>query len=162
MLPLLNGEFRLAADPELRFTPSGKAVANGRIVASSRKKNEQTQEWEDDKECWLNMTVWGAPAENFVETFEKGDLIVIMNGRMETRSYETREGEKRVALEVTVDSFGPSLRYASAKVTKTQRQGGGNGGSAASQGSSGGQSQAAPAEAPQDPWAAPQSDDPPF
>lgn len=163
MLPNLNGEFRLAADPELRFTPSGKAVANARIVASSRKKNEATNEWEDDKECWLNMTVWGAPAENLVESFTKGDLIVIMNGRLETRTFETREGEKRTAMDVTVDSFGPSLRYASAKITKTQRQDGQNQGSAASQGSSGGQAQSAPAEAVQDPWATPQQgDEPPF
>jgi single-strand DNA-binding protein len=155
MLPSINGEFRIVADPELRFTPSGKAVASARIVANSRKKTD-SGEWVDDKVCWLNLSIWDKPAENFVETFEKGDLVVILNGRLETREYETREGEKRTSLDVTATDFGPSLRFASAKITKTARSSGeGQTGTAAS--SSGGTT--APAE---DPWATPQSDEPPF
>jgi single-strand DNA-binding protein len=151
-LPTVNGEFRVVTDPELRFTQSGKAVASARIAANSRKKDDSTGEWKDDKECFLNLTIWGREAENFVESCEKGTLV-LLSGRLETRNYETREGEKRTSFDVTADSFGPSLRWSTAKITKTERQSGG--GSAPAEG-------AAPAAPAEDPWATPQDDEPPF
>lgn len=119
MLPVIQGEFRVVADPELRFTPSGVAVANLRIVANSRKKNEQG-EWVDDKEVWLNLTAWKQLAENIAESVQKGDLIVV-KGRLETRSYETKEGEKRQSFDVTADEVGVSLARATAKISKAER-----------------------------------------
>jgi single-strand DNA-binding protein len=154
MLPSVSGEFRIVADPELRFTPAGKAVASARIVANSRKK--EGDQWVDDKVCWLNLTVWDKPAENLVETFQKGDLILIVGGRLETREYETREGEKRTSLDLTASDFGPALRFASAKITKTQRSSG-EGQTGQQQSSSGGTT--APAE---DPWTTSTGDEPPF
>lgn len=155
MLPNINGEFRVVTDPELRFTPAGKAVASCRIVANSRKK--QGEEWVDDKVCWLNLSAWERMAENMAESVLKGDLIYV-SGRLETREYETREGEKRTSFDVTADTVAVTLRWNAAKIERTQRQQGGGQTSSAQQGGG----QAAPAEQP-DPWATtPQGDEPPF
>jgi single-strand DNA-binding protein len=148
-LPFISGEMRLGADPELRFTPSGQAVANFRLGSNGRKFNKQTQEWEDSGECWLNAAVWGEYAENVAETLERG-MLVHVTGRLETRTYETSEGEKRLSVDLRVDSIGPSLRYATAKVSKTQRR------------EQSGQQDQRPNEPAEDPWNPPANDEPPF
>lgn len=110
MLPTVCGEFRVVEDPDLRFTPSGAAVSNLRLVASSRKKDEATNEWKDDKTCWINGTCWRDLAENVAESLRKGDLVEV-RGRLETRNYEDRDGNKRSSMDLTIDSIGPSLRF---------------------------------------------------
>jgi len=122
MLPNISGEFTAVNDPELRFTPSGKAVANVRIVANSKRKNEKG-EWEDDKVVWLNLTAWGQLAENIAESVEKGTRILV-KGRLETREYTTKDGDKRSSYDVTADEVGPSLAFATAKVSKSGRSSG--------------------------------------
>ena len=117
----------IVADPELRFTPSGAAVANFRIASTPRRFNSQTNQWEDGEGLFLTCNVWRQAAENVAESLQKG-MRVIVNGRLRQRSYETREGEKRTVYEVEVDEVGPSLKYATAKVTRTNREGGGDGG----------------------------------
>ena len=117
----------IVADPELRFTPSGAAVANFRIASTPRRFNSQTNQWEDGEGLVLTCNVWRQAAENVAESLQKG-MRVIVNGRLRQRSYETREGEKRTVYEVEVDEVGPSLKYATAKVTRTNREGGGGGG----------------------------------
>ena len=117
----------IVADPELRFTPSGAAVANFRIASTPRRFNSQTNQWEDGEGLFLTCNVWRQAAENVAESLSKG-MRVIVNGRLRQRSYETREGEKRTVYEVEVDEVGPSLKYATAKVTRTNREGGGGGG----------------------------------
>ncbi|AWH93522.1 MULTISPECIES: single-stranded DNA-binding protein [Dietzia] len=117
----------IVADPELRFTPSGAAVANFRIASTPRRFNSQTNQWEDGEGLFLTCNVWRQAAENVAESLQKG-MRVIVNGRLRQRSYETREGEKRTVYEVEVDEVGPSLKYATAKVTRTNREGGGGGG----------------------------------
>ena len=112
----------IVADPELRFTPSGAAVANFRIASTPRTFNKQTSQWEDGEGLFLTCNVWRQAAENVAESLSKG-MRVIVNGRLRQRSYETREGEKRTVYEVEVDEVGPSLKYATAKVTRTQRDG---------------------------------------
>lgn len=114
----------LTADPELRFTPSGSAVANGTIASTPRTFDRQTNEWKDGETLFLRYSVWREAAENVAESLTKG-MRVIAQGRLSTRSYETKEGEKRNVTELEIDEIGPSLRYASAKVTRTQRAGGG-------------------------------------
>ena len=116
----------IVADPELRFTPSGAAVANFRIASTPRRFNSQTNQWEDGEGLFLTCNVWRQAAENVAESLQKG-MRVIVNGRLRQRSYETREGEKRTVYEVEVDEVGPSLKYATAKVTRTNREGGGGG-----------------------------------
>ncbi|PAY21908.1 single-stranded DNA-binding protein [Dietzia natronolimnaea] len=116
----------IVADPELRFTPSGAAVANFRIASTPRRFNSQTNQWEDGEGLFLTCNVWRQAAENVAESLQKG-MRVIVNGRLRQRSYETREGEKRTVYEVEVDEVGPSLKYATAKVTRTNRDGGGGG-----------------------------------
>ncbi len=116
----------LVADPELRFTPSGAAVANFRIASTPRTFDRQTNEWKDGEALFLSCSVWRDAAENVAESLTKG-MRVIVQGRLTQRSYETREGEKRTVFELQVDEVGPSLRYASAKVTRAQRSGGGGG-----------------------------------
>ncbi|MCW6003916.1 single-stranded DNA-binding protein [Micromonospora sp. CPCC 205371] len=133
-LPIMTGTGRLIEDPELRFTPSGKAVAKVRLAFNSRKKNPQTQEWEDDKAFFINGTVWGQEAENLAESLQRG-VEVVVTGRLETRSYETREGEKRSVVELQVDSIGPTLKFATAKLQRMSRS---SGGGRASGGSGGG------------------------
>ena len=115
----------LTADPELRFTPSGAAVASFTVASTPRQFDRQTNEWRDGEAMFLNCSVWRQAAENVAESLTKG-MRVVVSGRLKARSYETREGEKRTVFEVEVEEVGPSLKYATAKVTRTP--GGGNGG----------------------------------
>ncbi|WP_104116511.1 single-stranded DNA-binding protein [Arthrobacter sp. B1805] len=117
----------LTNDPELRFTPSGSAVANFTIASTPRTFDRQSNDWKDGETLFLRASVWREAAENVAETLTKGTRVVAQ-GRLKSRSYDTKEGEKRTVMELEVDEIGPSLRYASAKVTRTQRSGGGNGG----------------------------------
>ncbi len=140
----------LVNDPELRYTPSGQAVATFRVASTPRYFDKATSEWKDGEGLFLSCNVWRQAAENVAESLTKG-MRVIVCGRLKQRSYETREGDKRTVYEVEADEVGPSLRNASAKVSRTIR-------------SSGSAAQAAPAD---DPWAAEQaeggfSDEPPF
>lgn len=167
----------LTADPELRFTPSGAAVANFTVASTPRQFDRQTNEWRDGEALFLNCAVWRQVAENVAESLTKG-MRVIVQGRLKARSYETREGEKRTVFEVDVDEIGPALRYATAKVTKTSGGGGGQRGGGGYQQSGGGYQQSgggdwgsnsAPASdqggnrgGGADPWASAQSDEPPF
>jgi len=129
----------LVDDPELRFTPSGAAVAKFRIASTPRTFDKQTNEWKDGESLFLTCNVWRQPAENVAESLQRG-MRVIVQGRLQQRSYETKEGEKRTVFEVEVDEVGPSLRNATAKVTRANRQ----------QGNGGGQQRQQPS---QDPWA---------
>jgi single-strand DNA-binding protein len=131
----------LVDDPELRFTPSGAAVAKFRIASTPRTFDKQSNEWKDGESLFLTCNVWRQPAENCAESLQKG-MRVIVQGRLQQRSYETKEGEKRTVYEVEVEELGPSLRNATAKVTKANRQ----------QGQQGGQQQR---PAVQDAWSAP-------
>ncbi|OKL50578.1 single-stranded DNA-binding protein [Boudabousia marimammalium] len=161
----------LTADPELRFTPSGVAVASFTVASTPRTFDRQSNEWRDGETLFMRCSVWREVAENVAESLTKG-MRVIVRGRLESRSYKSREGENRTSLEMQVDEVGPSLRYAKAQVTRNPREaagggaggrggysnnGYGNGGS--SQGNyGGGQPQGGFAEpvaggAPQDPWA---------
>ena len=137
----------LTADPELRFTPSGAAVANFTVASTPRTFDRQSGEWKDGDALFMRCNVWRQAAENVAETLTRG-MRVMVSGRLRQRSFETREGEKRTVVELEVDEVGPSLRYASAKVTKTQRGNGGGGFGGGQQGGSfgGGQQQ-------EDPWA---------
>ena len=164
----------LTDDPELRFTPSGAAVANFRVASTPRTFDRQTNEWKDGDPLFLSCSVWRQAAENVAESLQRGARVVV-TGRLKQRSYETREGEKRTVVELDVDEIGPSLRYATAKVTKTQRSGGGFGGGTP-QGGGGADPWATPAQSgqggqggaqPADPWSggaapAPSGDEPPF
>jgi single-strand DNA-binding protein len=168
----------LVEDPELRFTPSGAAVANFRVASTPRTFDRQNNEWKDGETLFLSCSVWRQAAENVAESLQRG-MRVIISGRLKSRSYETREGEKRTVFEIDVDEVGPSLKTATAKVTKTTRSGGGGGygsGSsdndpwatqaspAAAQSGGGAQGSGAPSS---DPWASTgstttTSEDPPF
>lgn len=117
----------LTADPELRFTPSGSAVANFTIASTPRTFDRQSNEWKDGEALFLRSSIWKEAAENAAETLTKG-MRVIAQGRLRSRSYDTKEGERRTVMELEIDEIGPSLKYASAKVTRTQRSGGGGGG----------------------------------
>ena len=117
----------LTADPELRFTPSGAAVANFTVASTPRYMDKQTNEWKDGDSLFLRCNVWRQAAENVAESLQRG-MRVIVQGRLKQRSYETKEGEKRTVYEVEVDEVGPSLKNATAKVNKTARSGGGFGG----------------------------------
>ena len=143
----------LVDDPELRFTPSGAAVANFRIASTPRTFDRQTNEWKDGDALFLSCSVWRQAAENVAESLQRG-MRVIVQGRLKSRQYETREGEKRTVFEIDVEEVGPSLRSASAKVTKTTRSGGGGGYSGGGGGgySGGGGGSSAPAD---DPWSSP-------
>lgn len=116
----------LVDDPELRFTPTGQAVARFRIASTPRFMDRQTNEWKDGESLFLTCNVWRQAAENAAESLQRG-MRVIVQGRLKQRSYETKEGEKRTVYEVEVDEVGPSLRNATAKVNRTSRQGGGGG-----------------------------------
>jgi single-strand DNA-binding protein len=116
----------LTADPELRFTPSGAAVANFTVASTPRTFDRQSNEWKDGEALFLNCSVWRQAAENAAESLTRG-MRVIVTGRLKARSYETREGEKRTVFEIDVEEVGPSMKYATAKVTKTSRSGGGQG-----------------------------------
>ncbi|QGJ93497.1 ssDNA binding protein [Arthrobacter phage Mufasa8] len=154
----------LTNDPELRFTPSGSAVANFTIASTPRTFDRQSNEWKDGETLFLRASVWREAAENVAESLTKG-MRVIVSGRLKSRSYETKEGEKRTVIELEVDEIGPSLRYANAKVNRTQRgQGGGGGGfgggntgggfGGGQQGGGGGWGGNQPAQQ-DDPWATP-------
>lgn len=117
----------LTAEPELRFTPSGAAVANFTIASTPRVFDRQTNDWKEGEALFLRASIWKEAAENVAETLTKG-MRVIAQGRLRSRSYDTKEGERRTVMELEIDEIGPSLRFASAKVTRTQRSGGGGGG----------------------------------
>ena len=167
----------LTADPELRFTPSGAAVANFTVASTPRTFDRQTSEWKDGDAMFLNCSVWRQAAENVAESLTKG-MRVVVQGRLKSRSYETREGERRTVFEVDVDEIGPSLRYASAKVSRNSGggnysggggggySGGGNAGGGNAGNSGGGWSSGGGGNnnrsAGNDPWAQAQSDEPPF
>ena len=148
----------LVDDPELRFTPSGAAVANFRIASTPRTFDKQTNEWKDGDALFLSCSVWRQAAENVAESLQRG-MRVVVQGRLKARTYETREGEKRTVFEIEVEEVGPSLKYATAKVTRTTRQGGGGGysggGQGGGQGGGGGYSGGAAAGGGDDPWATP-------
>jgi single-strand DNA-binding protein len=161
----------LTADPELRFTPSGAAVANFTVASTPRIYDRQSGEWKDGEALFLRCNIWREAAENVAESLTRGARVIV-TGRLKQRSFETREGEKRTVFEVEVDEIGPSLRYATAKVNKASRSGGGGGGGGFGGGGGGSRQQSAPASsAPaDDPWgSAPASgsfgggdDEPPF
>ncbi|MEZ0106632.1 single-strand DNA-binding protein [Catenulispora sp. EB89] len=130
----------LTDDPELRFTPSGAAVANFTVASTPRTLDKQTNEWKDGDALFLRCSIWRQAAENVAESLTRG-MRVIVSGRLRQRSYETKEGEKRTVVELDVEEIGPSLKYATAKVTKANRpggQGGGGGGGGGWGGNSGG------------------------
>jgi single-strand DNA-binding protein len=116
----------LVGDPELRFTPSGSAVANFQVASTPRSFDKASNEWKDGETLFLRCSVWREAAENVAETLTKG-MRVIAEGRLKSRSYETKENEKRTVIELEVDEIGPSLKYANAKVNRTQRSGGQSG-----------------------------------
>jgi single-strand DNA-binding protein len=141
----------LTDDPELRFTPSGAAVANFTVASTPRTLNKQTNEWEDGEAMFLRCSIWRQAAENVAESLQKGARVIVQ-GRMRARTWETREGEKRTSFEIDVDEIGPSLRWATAKVARAGRSGGGGGGAYGGGGYGGGQSSGGPSD---DPWATP-------
>lgn len=112
----------LTADPELRFTPSGHAVANFTVASTPRTFDRATNEWKDGEALFMRCSIWREPAEHVAESLLRGSRIIV-TGRLQQRSYETREGEKRTVYEMQVDEVGPSLRYATAKINKTYRNG---------------------------------------
>lgn len=131
----------LTDDPELRFTPSGAAVAKFRIASTPRIMDRNTSEWKDGQPLFLACVVWRQAAETAAESLQKGHRVIVV-GRLTQRSYETREGEKRTVMELQVDEIGPSLKYATATVQKMTRSTGTTAGGAA-----------APASNAEDPWA---------
>ncbi|MPY98811.1 MAG: single-stranded DNA-binding protein [Actinophytocola sp.] len=156
----------LTADPELRFTPSGAAVANFTVASTPRIFDRQSGEWKDGEALFLRCNIWRQAAENVAESLSRGTRVIVQ-GRLKQRSFETKEGEKRTVVELEADEVGPALRYATAKVNKVSRGGGGFGGNSGG-GNSGGGGSAPPAD---DPWgSAPAaggqgggfSDEPPF
>jgi single-strand DNA-binding protein len=160
----------LVDDPELRFTPAGQPVARFRVASTPRFRDNASGEWKDGDSLFLTCNVWRQAAENVAESLQRG-MRVIVSGRLRQRQYETKEGEKRTVYEIEVDDVGPSLRNASAKVSKMARSGGdgnyGNGGQRSSGGRpSGGQgAQGGSGSGDSDPWASDSgsfSDEPPF
>jgi single-strand DNA-binding protein len=155
----------LVNDPELRYTPTGQAVATFRVASTPRFMDRATNEWKDGESLFLSCNVWRQAAENVAESLQRG-MRVIVSGRLKQRSYETREGEKRTVYEIEVDDVGPSLRNASAKVSRSSRASGGGFGGQSGQGGQGGYGGSA-GRAGDDPWAADPadsgfSDEPPF
>jgi single-strand DNA-binding protein len=151
----------LVDDPELRFTPSGAAVANFRVASTPRTYDRQSGEWKDGESLFLSCSVWRQAAENVAESLQRG-MRVIVQGRLKSRSYDDREGNKRTVFEIDVDEVGPSLRSATAKVTRAMRsgpagEGGGGGFGGGGGGNQGGGFGGGQGAAPQnDPWATPQ------
>ena len=146
----------LTADPELRFTPNGAAVANFTVASTPRSFDRQTNEWKDGETLFMRCSVWREAAENVAESLTKGARVVV-RGRLVSRSWEDKEtGQRRSVMEMQADEVGPSLRYATAKVTKTQRGGGQGGGSwGGGSGGQGGQGQGGGfGGQSDDPWAA--------
>jgi single-strand DNA-binding protein len=140
----------LTSDPELRFTPSGAAVANFTVASTPRTLDKQSGEWKDGEALFLRCNIWRQAAENVAESLTRGARVVVQ-GRLKQRSFETKEGEKRTVVELEVDEIGPSLRYATAKVNKVSRGGGGGGdfGGGGGGGNRGGGGGGTPAD---DPW----------
>ena len=135
----------LTGDPELRFTPSGAAVANFTVANTPRTFDRQSNEWKDGDTLFMRCSIWREAAEAVAESLTKGMRVIVV-GKLVQRSYDTKEGEKRTVVEMQVEEIGPSLRYATAKVTRTQRSGGGQGGGNQGGGNQGGSRQ-------DDPWA---------
>ena len=127
----------LTNDPELRFTPSGAAVANFTVASTPRTFDRQSNEWKDGETLFMRCSVWREAAENVAESLTRGTRVIV-SGRLRSRSYDTKEGEKRTVVELEVDEVGPSLRYATTKVSKTSRGGGGGGGGFGGNGGGGG------------------------
>ena len=144
----------LTSDPELRFTPSGAAVANFTVASTPRTFDKQSNEWKDAETLFMRCSIWREAAENVAESLAKGNRVVV-TGRLVSRSYDTKEGEKRTVVELQAEEVGPSLKYATAKVNRTQRSGGGGGfgggGGGGQQGGFGGGSGGGGGAA--DPWA---------
>ncbi len=160
----------LTADPELRFTPSGAAVANFTVASTPRMFDRQTNEWKDGEALFMRCSIWRDAAENVAESLTKGARVIV-SGRLKQRSYETREGEKRTVVELEVEEVGPSLKYATAKVNRASRGGGGGGNSGSSGGGGSRGGSGGGAAQNDDPWgSAPASgsfggggdDEPPF
>ncbi len=168
----------LTADPELRFTASGAAVANFTVASTPRTLDRASNEWKDGEALFLRCNIWRQAAENVAESLTRGSRVIV-SGRLKQRSFETKEGEKRTVIELEVDEIGPSLRYATAKVNRANRgaeSGGGAGGGGGGYGSGGGSGSGTgegggrPSSPPaDDPWgSAPPaggggySDEPPF
>lgn len=165
---LITVEGNLTNDPELRFTPSGDAVANFTIASTPRTYDSQSKEWKDGETLFLRVSAWRALGENAGETLVKG-MGVIATGKLKSRSYETKEGEKRTVIELEAENIGPSLKWAIAKVKRVSRgqggggqggnqrsqQGGGGFGGGQQQGGQGGQWGGNQPAAQEDPWAAP-------
>jgi single-strand DNA-binding protein len=159
----------LTNDPELRFTPSGAAVASFTVASTPRFLDKATNEWKDGDALFLRCSVWRQAAENVAESLQRGARVIVQ-GRLKQRSYETKEGEKRTVIELEVDEVGPSLRYATAKVNKTTRSGAGGGGGNFGGGGGGGGFGGSAGGAADDPWSTPApsggggefSDEPPF
>jgi single-strand DNA-binding protein len=163
----------LVGDPELRYTPTGQAVATFRVASTPRFMDRTTNEWKDGDSLFLSCNVWRQAAENVAESLQRG-MRVIVSGRLRQRSYETKEGEKRTVYEVEADEVGPSLRNASAKVTRSSRSGGGgfgggpSGGGSSGPGGQGGYGGGGGGRPADDPWASDASggndfsDEPPF
>jgi single-strand DNA-binding protein len=141
----------LTADPELRFTASGAAVANFTVASTPRTFDRATGEWKDGEALFLRCNIWRQPAENVAESLTRGARVIV-SGRLKQRSFETKEGEKRTVIELEVDEIGPSLRYATAKINRAQRSDGGSGGGYGSSGGSGSGGGSRPAPANDDPW----------
>lgn len=155
----------LTSDPELRFTPSGAAVANFTVASTPRTMDRASNEWKDGETLFMRCAIWREAAENVAESLTKGTRVVV-TGRLKSRTYDTREGEKRTVVEMDVEEVGPSLKYATAKVARTQREGGSSGGgqSYGGGGGGGGRQSSGPAD---DPWATGPAaggyaDEPPF
>src|SRR4051794_38151268 len=143
----------LTNDPELRFTPSGAAVASFTVASTPRYLDKATNEWKDGDALFLRCSVWRQAAEHVAESLQRGARVIV-TGRLKQRTYETREGEKRTVIELEVDEIGPSLRYATAKVQKMSRSsGGGGGGGFGSGGGSGGGGRGGGNDSFDDPWA---------
>jgi len=160
----------LTADPELRFTSSGAAVANFTVASTPRTFDRATNEFKDGEALFLRCSIWRQPAENVAESLTRGSRVIV-SGRLKQRSYDTKEGEKRTVIELEVDEIGPSLRYATAKVNRASRgseSSGGGYGSGGGGGYSGGRSSGGGNAPADDPWgSAPPagggySDEPPF
>lgn len=135
----------LTADPELRFTPSGAAVANFTVASTPRTFDRNSNEWKDGDPLFLRCSVWKQAAENVAESLQKG-MRVIVQGRLKSRTYDDKDGNRRTVFEVEVDEVGPSLRYATASVTRA----------------SGGGGDRRQSQQQADPWGAPSNDTPPF
>lgn len=140
----------LTADPELRYTPNGAAVANFTVASTPRQFDRQSNEWKDGETLFMRCSIWREAAENVSESLQRGTRVVV-TGRLKSRSYETKEGEKRTTTELEVDEIGPSLRYATAKVNRASRGGGGGGGGFGS-GGGGGRGGGSNQQVADDPW----------